>query len=322
MKERYLLTLGLLIITINVIRSQSLPATNEYISNKFALSKSFAGYYGDLNSSATYRANWLGFSGAPEYIRANFDMPMPYDCGLGLSMMNYKVGIFSDFNFEGAYSLTIPIQRKHVVYFGLGLQFLRSTIDFSKGKSIDIQDPFIAQNPLSMSANRLNSSMYLAYNWQKLYGGINISNLFKKELQNGNIEYPIHRQFEFFANYTYDITSSWEAEGFLIINKFKDNKATFDITAIAIYEKDLWFGLNWRRPKNFALTFGTYFSQNIYLNYTAGITGGPGFMNTLGSHEITLGYRMRSKGAWTTDSRKSNGLIEKLVEFVSNLFGK
>ncbi len=320
MKISYILIFSFIIYT--TVHSQSLPATNEYASNKFALSKAYSGYYGDINSAATYRANWLGFPGAPEYIRANFDMPMPYDCGLGFSAMNYKVGLFSDFNFEGAYALKIPIKKQHIAYFGLGMQFLRSTVNYGKAKSTDILDPVITRNPLSTSANRLNSSMYLAYNWKELYAGINISNLFKKDLQNGNLEYPIYRKFELFSNYTYPINSSWDVEGFFILSKFKENKANIDLTAIVRYEKDLWFGLNWKRPTNFTMMFGTYFSQNIYLGYSAGITGGPGFSNTLGTHEITLGYRIKNKGMWSSDSRKSNGLIEKIVDFFGGLFGK
>ncbi|MBN2520250.1 MAG: PorP/SprF family type IX secretion system membrane protein [Bacteroidales bacterium] len=307
-------------VILNGLYSQSLPYSNEYISNKVMLSPAFTGIYNDINSSITYKTNWLGFQGAPEYIRGSIDMPMPYNSAFGVSLMNHKVGIFSDFNGNIDYSFVTPLKQDHNLHFGLRIQFLRSSLNYNKIKPTDLNDPFIQYSTQVESINKFNSSFGVGYNWENLYAGINISNLFKKDLEYGNVKYPTYRKFELFSSYLYEIDRNWQLEGFAFISKIKDSKFAYEITAIGKYDKDFWFGLTWRRPVNIGLNIGTFFTENIYFNYTASITGEPGFANTLGSHELSMGYRMKSSNWFLNSKKKSDTLLEKLIALINSLF--
>lgn len=317
-----------LILIINIIvgkgiYSQSVITSNEYINNKTALSYAYSGFYGNTNASISYKANWLGFQGAPEYLKGGFDIPMPYNSGFGISMMNYRVGIFSDFNANIDYAFKVPVANEHHLYFGLRAQFYRSSVNYNKTKLTDFNDPALSYNLRSDATNKINSSFAVAYNWDYLFAGFTINNLSKKEIKIGNQYFPVHREFKFFSNYKYQINKEFEIEGFGSINKFKESKAFIELTATGRYNEDFWFGLSWRRPVNFAVNVGSFLTKEIYINYTVGITGAPGYANNLGSHEINLGYRLSTGSKWfVNSSKKSNTLIEKIIELISSLFGK
>jgi type IX secretion system PorP/SprF family membrane protein len=307
-------------IDILVINAQNEKINQEYLYNSSVLSPALSGYYEKPNLSLIYRTSWLGIQGAPEFIKLNYDMLLPLDIGFTSSIMNYKIGIFSDIIVNTGAALRIMVAPQHYINFGINLDYQRSSINTFKAKSQDLTDPVLKEIALDVDGNKINAGFGLVYNWDDLYAGINMYNLFKKPIKIGSYTYPIYRQFEFFSTYRYSEIEDWDFDGFLLISKIKETKFRYEIAAKATYNKNIWFGLNWRRPYNFGINLGGKLTENIYFNYTFVLSGQKGLINSAGSHEIALGYRQK-KGGWLNDRRKgSSRLIEKIKSLYNWVF--
>jgi type IX secretion system PorP/SprF family membrane protein len=284
------------------------------------LSPAFSGFYDDINTSLTYKAFWLGYDGAPEFFRFNYDMPLQYGTGLGISAANYNVGIFNDFNTALSYSYNVEVAQEHFVYLGLTAEYMRTSVNYSRAKSNDLTDPVLRQDYLFNTTNKFNSSFGLAYHWLDLYAGINVYNLFRRSASLGSIKYPVNRQFQFFANYTYPIQEEWKLKGYYTMSKIRTTMWTYDFTVLGQYDDNLYAGLNWRRPTNVGMLVGGFIDDNIYLNYFMNITAQPGFINSMGSHEITLGYRFKKSSWLKSINKKTFNVIDEIKDLIDKLF--
>ena len=64
-------------------------------------------------------------------------------------------------------------------------------------------------------------------------------------------------------------------------------------------------------------------SSGVKINYTVGVVGAPGYANNLVTHEINLGYRVQTGSKWFINtSKKSDNIIERLIELITSIFRK
>lgn len=304
----------ILFINVNISNSQSLINNGDYFNNKAFLNTAYTGINGGYNASMLYKKQWSGFNNTPQYAQVNYDMAIPQiNSGAGMSVINYKVGVFSDINLTAKYSYTLKINNDQNVYLGLGLNYLRSSINLSSATTTDRADPFYVNSNYSDAINGFNSSFGVGYRWQNLFTGLAINNLFTPKRGFTSYTYPVYREFKFFVTYNFEIDKLWTLESMLIPAYVSSRGMVFELATIGRFDKGLWFGLNVNRPLNYGFILGMNIDEHFYLNYLGGMSSQPTFANTTGNHEICLGY-------YFNNSQRHTGF--NLVKRTLQLFGK
>ena len=99
---------------------QLTPVTDQYVLNPLVINPAFAGNRGALNIAAFYRRQWAGIPGAPETATLTLDAPfINSKLGLGLLVINDKIGVTKETRFSSIYSFRISIGDGNLA-LGLG----------------------------------------------------------------------------------------------------------------------------------------------------------------------------------------------------------
>lgn len=92
----------------------------QYMYNTVSVNPGYAGSRGHLSIAALHRSQWLGLDGAPTTQTFNIHSPVGYrGVGLGLSIVNDKIGPTSETNFDIDFSYTLYTSTEGRLSFGL-----------------------------------------------------------------------------------------------------------------------------------------------------------------------------------------------------------
>lgn len=122
--KRSLLKLSLL-ATLLLIASGGAFAQQEamysqYMFNGLVLNPAYAGSHDGLSAASLYRNQWIGVEGAPVTQTLAVHAPLTkYNVGLGLTVVNDRVGVSKSLSMNAAYAFRIKMDRG---VFAMGLQ--------------------------------------------------------------------------------------------------------------------------------------------------------------------------------------------------------
>ena len=127
--------------------AQQDPQYTQYMYNTMAINPAYAGSTGTLEATLLHRSQWVGISGAPETQSFSAHTPLRNEkIGLGLSVVNDKIGPSSELYLDGNFSYSLPLGYEKRLAFGLKAGFRMLDIDWSKGRFYDENDVLLNQN--------------------------------------------------------------------------------------------------------------------------------------------------------------------------------
>ncbi len=92
----------------------------QYMYNTVSVNPGYAGSRGHISIAALHRSQWVGLEGAPTTQTFNIHSPIGYrGVGLGLSIVNDKIGPTSETNFDIDFSYTLYTSAEGRLSFGL-----------------------------------------------------------------------------------------------------------------------------------------------------------------------------------------------------------
>lgn len=236
--------------------SAGLTAQHEQLYTQFMFNKQLfnPGYVGNEDvASATLllRDQWNGFKGAPKTQLLSATTPLNDNkIGLGINLINHKIGINKRLTLEGMYAYRI---KTELGTLSLGMQgsMRRYDLDFASPdivttQSIDL-DPTI--NPVRLSKNIFNFGFGLYFNTELYYFGASIPRLAQANLDfDGNsaiTEESRHLYLMGGAAFVVNPSVTFRPQ------------VLFKYVANAPYDIDINMGLTFREKYTSALTYRT-----------------------------------------------------------------
>ncbi|TMM57312.1 type IX secretion system membrane protein PorP/SprF [Maribacter algarum] len=120
----------------------------QYMYNTLSINPAYAGSRDGLTLTALYRNQWIGVGGAPETQTLTFDTPLGNlsNSGIGVSIVNDKIGPIQETYFDIDYSYTMLISKKGKLAFGLKAGGHLLNIDFETLNEYSSNDVLIDDN--------------------------------------------------------------------------------------------------------------------------------------------------------------------------------
>lgn len=116
---------------------------NQYMYDLYLANPAFAGNEQGLSTTLTYRKQWAGFTGAPETQTLTLHAPTKGGrTGLGLALMNDKIGARTVTSITGTYSYRVRLGTGKLS-FGLNLGMVQNNYDLSQIDYQDQGDPIV-----------------------------------------------------------------------------------------------------------------------------------------------------------------------------------
>jgi type IX secretion system PorP/SprF family membrane protein len=294
--KKIVVFLLLLFGSVTIINAQQQP---QFTHNMFTKAYTNPGYFGISNAicaSALIRQQWVGFKDAdgnkvaPQTVLIAVDAPIKFlHGGLGLNIAQDQYGFFKDVTIRLGYSYHKQMGEGKLG-IGLNVDFLNKTLEFSKFKPVDENDPFLSSQSsngviitdvgvgafLQMPAFYAGFSAMQLLQSKKDLGGSGVGTFFLKRHFYATSGYDL----TFPSNPSYVITPS-------VFIKTDGSSAQFDFNGLVKYNNKIWGGVTYRINDAFAVLLGTTIKE-VNIGYAYDIPTSR--LGSAGSHEIMVKY--------------------------------
>ncbi|WP_435625049.1 PorP/SprF family type IX secretion system membrane protein [Flagellimonas sp.] len=282
-----------LVATSSLFAQQDAQYT-QYMYNTVSVNPAYAGSRGHLSIAALYRNQWVGLDGAPETQTLNLHTPMGYrGVGLGLSIVNDKIGPTSETYFDVDFSYTIQTSLDAKLSFGLKASAHMLDIRFSELDEFEIDPQLTAQQDIqNQFSPNIGAGVY--YHTDRFYAGFSAPRILETTHFDESSISTAREQINwyFITGYVCDLNPVLKFKPTLLTKLVQGAPLQVDLSANFMFDEKFIGGIAYRWDAAFSGLFGFRISDEmlIGLAYDREITdlGATSFND--GSFEIIVRY--------------------------------
>ena len=295
MSPRFFLLLLLLFLgTISLMAQQDAQYT-QYMYNTISVNPGYAGSRGHMSAGLLHRSQWLGLDGAPVTQTFNFHTPVGYrGVGLGMSIVNDKIGPTSETYFDGDFSYTLQTSNKGRLSFGLKASAHLLDVRFSELN----QDPNSPQDPtLQTDINNKFSPNFGAgvyYHTQRYYLGLSVPRILQTTHFDSSAQSSAQEKMNLYliTGYVFDLNPTLKFKPALLTKAVQGSPLQVDVSLNFMLNDRFIIGGAYRWDAAFSGMLGFQISEDLLLGiaYDKETTdlGSTSFND--GSFEVLLRY--------------------------------
>lgn len=246
-----------------------------------------------LNVVGAYALDLAGFEHNPNTFYVGADMPLYFlksYHGVGLSMLNDKIGLFTHQRIAGQYAFRFKLFGGRLAA-GIQAGLLMEKFDGSKLDVEDSNDPALPSS--EVSGNSLDLGFGLYYTHKNWYAGASVQHITAPQIDLGETnEFKVDPSYYLTAGYNIKLRNPLISIPTSTLVRYDGVSWRGDITARVVYKNDkkmLYGGVSYSPTNSVtALIGGSFHGINIgysYEVYTSAINPGNG------SHELFVSYQ-------------------------------
>lgn len=263
----------------------------QYMYNTININPAYAGSRGAMSIFALHRTQWVGLDGAPVTNAVSVNTPLnSSNLGLGVSVINDKIGPTNETAISADLSYTIPTSETYKLSFGIKATANLFDLNVNKLNPENPVDPSL-QNFNKFTPN-IGAGVYL--HSDKAYVGLSIPNFIESKRYDDN-EVAIFKEkinYYLIAGYVFDLSSTVKFKPALLTKMVEGAPLQMDISGNFMFNEKITLGVAYRWSAALSAMVGFQVSDGLYIGYgydreTTNLKN----YNT-GSHEIFLRYEI------------------------------
>ena len=290
-----LLVFGLMLIAGSSIAQQDAQFT-QYMYNTISVNPAYAGNNETTSLFLLNRSQWVGLEGAPVTTNASFHMPIKRsNIGLGLSVINDKIGPSDESNIAIDFSYTILTSYSYKLAFGLKASANLLNIDFNKLNQYSDNDYSFETNIDNKFSPNIGAGVYLYSD--KTYIGLSVPNLletkhFDKYANAGASSYIAKERihYYFIAGHVFDFSSNVKFKPALLTKIVQGAPLQVDISGNFLINEKFTAGIAYRWDVAVSALVGFQVSDSFFMGYGYDLETTRLASYNSGTHEIFLKY--------------------------------
>ncbi|MGO3183306.1 MAG: PorP/SprF family type IX secretion system membrane protein [Aequorivita sp.] len=302
MKHSYLTLIVLILLGTFSSKAQQDPQYTQYMYNTQVVNPAYAGNREALSFGLLYRTQWVNFGdGAPNTGTFTVNSPVADNMGLGLSVVNDRIGPAIETNFNIDYSYSINTSESAKLSFGLkaGLDIL--DVDFSKlNLPRDVYtDPYFEQNNIDNKLQpQIGAGLY--FNTEKFYAGLSVPNFLttkhfdKGSIANTAVETTASERMHFFliAGYVFNISENLKFKPATLFKMVSGSPLQADVSANFLLYDKVTLGAAYRWSAAMSGLVGFQATDSIFIGFAYDYQTTDIEAYTDGSYEIMFRFEL------------------------------
>ncbi len=271
----------------------------QYMYNTVSVNPAYAGSRGHMSIAALHRSQWVGLDGAPTTQTLNVHSPIGYrGVGLGLSVVNDKIGPTSETNFDIDFSYTVYTSTEGRLSFGIKAGGNLLDVKFSELNQYT-SDPNLAVNIDNRFSPNFGAGIY--YHTNKFYAGLSVPRFLQTSHFDESSLSTAKEEMNFYliTGYVWDISKFLKFKPTLLTKIVQGAPLQVDISANFMMSDKLILGAAYRWDAALSGMVGFYISEGFFAGvaYDREVTElGSAAFNS-GSFEVILRYDfIKTKG--------------------------
>ncbi len=305
MKSPYFIILILLTIIANKISAQQDAQYTQYMYNTISVNPAYAGSRDAISITGLYRNQWVGIGGAPVTQTLNIHSPIGASnkVGLGLSIVNDKIGPTQETYFDIDFSYTISTSDIGQLAFGAKAGGHLLDVNFQDLNQYTNTDILLDTNIDNKFSPNIGVGVY--YHTEKIYLGISAPNLL--ETQHFNESGSGNRASSFLAEerinyylitgYVFDLDENIKFKPSALLKGVAGAPLQLDVSVNFLLQDKLTLGLAYRWSAALSALVGFQISNNLMMGFAydweTTALGNTEF--NAGSYEFFLRYEIFKK---------------------------
>lgn len=246
---------------INMVISQQDPQITQYIYNTGSINPAYSGTRGHSIITATVREQWIGVDGAPKTQVLSYDGALSERLGLGINVINDKLGPASEIYFGANLSYGIKTGEEGVLALGLRLGFSHLNVDWSKGRA---QTPDrIFQVNINEFYPSVGGGVY--YYEPNFYLGASIPNFLNNNIYNDESYNSIVKRLHYniMGGYVFELSRSVKFKPATLVKLVGGAPIIIDLSTSFIFNDNFVLGLGWRANESVTSMIGIHLSKSL-----------------------------------------------------------
>jgi type IX secretion system PorP/SprF family membrane protein len=264
----------------------------QYMYNTININPAYAGSRSAMNIFGLYRSQWVGLDGAPETSSFSLNTPLNNSSlGLGVSLVNDKIGPTTENTFSTDLSYTIPTSETFKISFGMKATANLFNLDVNKLSPEDQGDTQF-QNLNSKFSPNIGAGVY--WHSDKAYIGLSVPNFLETNRYNAN-EVAIFKEkinYYLIAGYVFDLNQDIKFKPAVLTKLVEGSPLQVDLSANFMFNDKFVVGVAYRWSAAMSAMVGFQITDGLYLGY--GYDRETTNLNNYnsGSHEIFLRFEL------------------------------
>ena len=283
----------IVLLATSVAYGQDMVQFNHYIANQGLLNPAYNGTRDVISGLLIHRSQWVGFEGAPMNQALNVHGPIEdTNLGVGVSIMNDKIGFSNNFDAMVAASYKLMIDRRKFLSFGLQFGVSSRVYDGNKAVTEQFGDPLFNGKESKLG---MNVGFGTYFYGEDYFAGFSIPKMFTNNFDEDNAVYKNTLDFKNMHMYLYGgYMIDWDGvkiKPTLLVREVYGAPLQFDVSASVLLADAVWLGLSYRSVsdvvflteyiinRQFTVRYSFDYSLSAISNYAK-----------YGSHEIGIQF--------------------------------
>ena len=284
----------MLVFALQDGNAQQDPQYTDYMFNTLTVNSAYAGSRGHLTATGLHRTQWVGIEGAPETQSFSIESPVGKNVGLGVSVVNDRLGPSDEFYLDLNFSYTLNLNDDRRLSFGIKGGGRMLNIDWSRGRFQEAEDVF-QQNIDNKFLPTIGAGLYL--HSDRDYIGISVPNFLTNEHYDGVQNAIAAERLHIFliAGKVFDLSPTIKLKP-AILGKFVAGAPIIaDLSANFMFHDSFRLGVAYRWDDSVSGLIGLQLSPKLMLGYAYDFTTTRLRNFNSGTHEIMLRFELRSR---------------------------
>jgi type IX secretion system PorP/SprF family membrane protein len=270
--------------------AQQDPHYTQYMYNMSVINPAYAGSKESLSGGLLYRKQWVEIEDAPTTGTFFVHSPVGKNVGLGLSVINDKIGPVEETNVFGDFSYTLNLGGEHRLALGIKAGLTMHKVDFNRIYPTlpDIDDDIFSQANPSESLFNVGSGVF--YYTEKYYVAFSIPNMIKaKYLDFDGTKYGGEEMHYFLTGgYVFDLSPSVKFKPFAMVKSSFNAPASLDLSANFLFSERFEIGATYRLEDSFGAMANFAITPSLKIGYAYDHIVSDLNVTTPASHEVIL----------------------------------
>ena len=267
----------------------------QYMYNTITINPAYAGSRGVMSIFGLHRTQWVGLDGAPTTNTFSLNTPISNsNLGVGLSLVNDRIGPTTDNTVSADISYTIPINENYKLSFGVKASGNIFNLDTEKLDPADANDPNL-QNFNNKFKPNIGAGVYL--HSDKLYLGLSVPNFLEDSKYNDNdvAVFQERMNFYFIGGYVFDVSPSIKFKPAVLTKMVTGSPLQVDASANFLFFDKLMLGGAYRWDAAVSALAGFQVTNGLFIGYSYDMETTNLRRYNSGSHEVFLRFELFNK---------------------------
>lgn len=276
----------------------------QYMYNTININPAYAGSRGAMSIFGLYRTQWVGLDGAPETSSFSLNTPINNNVGLGVSLVNDKIGPTNENNISADFSYSIQTSATAKLSFGIKGSANIFKLDPTK-LNPEHQGDTQFQDFQNKFAPNIGAGVY--WHTDKAYVGLSVPNFIQTTRYDDN-DYSIYKDrinYYFIAGYVFNL-NRYETIKFkpaLMTKMVEGSPLQVDASANFMFNDKFVVGVAYRWSASFSALAGFQITDSMYVGYSYDRETTRLVNYNSGSHEIFLRFEFLKNYSRITSPR-------------------